>query len=158
VAGLTFVSLFIFYKKRMMYTAKVQLTIKASISEVWAGLTQPEWIKKYFFGSQLVTSWQPGTPIFFRGEWEGTPYEDKGTVLAYEHEKMLRFNYFSSWSDLPDLPENYQIIEYHVEKQIEGTLLTIEQSHIDTPEKRDHSVQNWENVMSGLKQLLEGRV
>jgi uncharacterized protein YndB with AHSA1/START domain len=138
-----------------MYTAKIQITMHAPISEVWAGLTQSAWIERYLFGSQLETTWQIGTPIFFKGEWEGTPYVDKGTVLAYEHESMLRFNYYSSWSDLPDAPENYQIIEYRVEKQGSSTLLTLEQSNIDTPEKRDHSTQNWEKIMSDLKRLLE---
>ncbi len=139
----------------MQFTAKVQLTINASVAKVWAGLTQPEWVEQYFFGSKLVTTWEPGTPVFFRGEWDGQPYEDKGTVLDYEPEKMLRFNYFSSWSDLPDAPENYQIIVYRVESTGDQTTLLIEQSNIDTAEKRDHSAQNWEQVMGGLKALLE---
>lgn len=139
----------------MQFTAKVQLTINASVAKVWAGLTQPEWVEQYFFGSKLVTTWEPGTPVFFRGEWDGQPYEDKGTVLDYEPEKMLRFNYFSSWSDLPDAPENYQIIVYRVESTGDQTTLLIEQSNIDTAQKRDHSAQNWEQVMGGLKALLE---
>ena len=55
----------------MSFKLSVQRTIHAPIEKVWDGLTNPELVKKYFFGTQLVTTWAPKTPIFFRGEWEG---------------------------------------------------------------------------------------
>lgn len=139
----------------MSFTAKVQRTIHAPVSRVWEGLTQPALVKQYFFGSQLVTSWLPGTPIYFRGEWEGKPYEDKGTVLKFEPEKMLEYDYFSSWSDLEDRPENYQTIRYRVKSKGDSTILTITQSNIDTLEKKQHSAQNWAGLLKALKKLME---
>jgi uncharacterized protein YndB with AHSA1/START domain len=139
----------------MNFTAKIQRTIHAPVSKVWEGLTQPEVVKQYFFGTALVTSWQPGSPIYFRGEWDGKPYEDKGTVLKFEPGKMLQYDYLSSWSDLEDRPENYQIITYRVKKKGENTILTIVQSKIDTLEKKVHSVQNWAALIQELKKLIE---
>lgn len=139
----------------MSFTAKIQCTIHAPVTKVWDGLTLPELVKQYFFGSQMVTTWKPGSPIFFRGEWEGKPYEDKGTVLKYEHGKMLEYDYFSSWSDLEDRPENYQRIAYRVKSKGDGTLLVITQRNIDTLEKKVHSAQNWAGLMKALKKLME---
>jgi len=139
----------------MSFTAKIQRTIHAPVSKVWDGLTLPELVKQYFFGTQLVTTWQPGTPIYFRGEWEGKPYEDKGTVLQYEAGKMLEYDYFSSWSDLEDLPENYQRITYRVKAKGNGTVLTITQRNIDTLEKKVHAAQNWAGLMTALKKMME---
>lgn len=139
----------------MNFTAKIQRTIHAPVSKVWDGLTQPELVKQYFFGTTLVTSWQPGSPIYFRGEWDGKPYEDKGTVLKFEPGKMLQYDYLSSWSDLEDRPENYQVITYRVKKKGENTILTIVQSKIDTLEKKIHSAQNWAALMKELKKLME---
>ncbi|HLP93157.1 MAG TPA: SRPBCC domain-containing protein [Saprospiraceae bacterium] len=139
----------------MAFTAKIQRTIHAPVSKVWAGLTQPELVKQYFFGTNLVTSWQPGSPVYFRGEWEGKPYEDKGTVLQFEPEKMLRYDYFSSWSDLEDRPENYQIITYRVKAKGNSTVLSLVQQNIDTLEKKVHSVQNWGALLDALKKIME---
>ena len=50
-------------------------------------IIDPVKVKQYFFGTDLVTNWEVGKPIFFRGEWEGQAYEDKGTVLQFEPKK-----------------------------------------------------------------------
>ena len=142
----------------MSFTAKIQQTIHAPISKVWDGLTLPELVKQYFFGSNLVTTWKVGSPIYFRGEWEGKPYEDKGTVLQYEQGKMLQYDYFSSWSDQKDSPENYQTIMYRVKSKGDSTVLTIIQGNIDTLEKKQHSVQSWKGLMQELKKLMESPV
>lgn len=141
----------------MSFTAKVQRTIHAPVNKVWDGLTLPELVKQYFFGTQLVTTWQPGTPIYFRGEWEGKAYEDKGTVLKFEPGKMLEYDYFSSWSDLEERPENYQTIIYRVKSKGNSTVLIITQSNIDTLEKKVHSVQNWGMLTKELKKLMESK-
>ena len=139
----------------MAFTAKTQCTIHAPVPRVWAAIARPEQVKKYFFGTDMLTSWQPGTPIVFRGEWEGKAYEDKGRVLKFEPEKMLEYDYHSSWSDLPDLPENYQIIRYHLKPKGAGAVLTITQRNIDTLEKKLHSARNWAALMKEMKKLLE---
>lgn len=137
------------------FKATKQLTIHAPLAIVWKALTDPAMLKQYFFGTDLHTSWQPGTPIRFTGEWEGTPYEDKGTVLQYEAEKRLQYDYLSSWSGEADVPENYQLITYRVQPKGKGTLLTITQSRIDTLEKKIHSMQSWGMLMQNLKALVE---
>lgn len=139
----------------MSFTAKIQRTIHAPVSKVWDGLTRPEWVKQYFFGTELVTSWQPGTPIIFRGEWEGQAYEDKGTVLKYQPGEVLEYDYYSSWSDQPDLPENYQSITYRVKSKGKATLLIITQRNIETLEKKVHSMKSWAGLMTGLKEMME---
>ena len=140
----------------MPFTAKIQRTIHAPISKVWDGLTLPALVKQYFFGTELVTSWEPGTPIYFRGAWEGKSYEDKGTVLKFEPGKMLEYDYFSSWSDQEDRPENYQSITYRVKAKGNSTILIITQRNIETLDKKVHSAQNWSGLMDALKKLMEG--
>lgn len=137
------------------FKATKQVTIHAPLAVVWKALTDPAMLKQYFFGTDLHTSWQVGTPIRFTGEWEGTPYEDKGTVLQYEAEKRLQYDYLSSWSGEADVPENYQLITYRVQSKGERTLLTITQSRIATLEKKIHSAQSWGMLMQNLKALVE---
>ena len=137
------------------FTAIKTITIHAPIAAVWKGLTDAAEVKKYFFGTELHTTWQPGTPVRFTGEWDGKPYEDKGTVLKFETEKMLRYDYLSSWSNKADMPENYQTITYKVKAKANSTTVTITQSNIDTLENKLHSAQNWGMLLKSLKALLE---
>jgi uncharacterized protein YndB with AHSA1/START domain len=139
----------------MSFQLKVQKTIHAPIEKVWDALTNPETVKQYFFGSQLITTWKVNTPIVFKGDWQGTAYEDKGTVLKFELNKMLEYDYRSSWSDLEDRPKNYQIITYRVKSKDNSTVLTIEQRNIDTLEKKLDSTKNWKNLMVVIKKLME---
>ena len=81
-------------------SAKVSTVINVPISNVWEALTKPEIIKEYFFGTQTITDWNVGSPIIFKGEWEGKTYQDKGTILRFEPNKMLQYNYWSSMSGI----------------------------------------------------------
>ncbi len=121
---------------------------------VWNALTNAEIVKQYFFGSDQVTDWKVGSPIYFRGEYEGKSYEDKGIVQEYVPNKKLSFSYLSSWNALEDKPENYLLVQYEVKEVPEGTELTITQSNYDE-EKAKHSAENWKIVIDGLKKIVE---
>lgn len=136
------------------FLSHYETLIKAPVEKVWRALTNPELVAQYFFGSNLICSWEVGTPIYFRGEWEGKPYEDKGTVLSYSNNDTLSFSYLSNWSGLPDSPENYLHIVYKVSATPEGTLLQITQSNYDA-DKATHSESNWAAVIEGMKKLVE---
>ncbi len=139
----------------MALTLETRLTINAPVEKVWSALTRPDLVKQYFFGTDLVTTWQVGAPIFFRGEWDGNAYEDKGTVLEFNPLKRLRYNYWSSMSDQPDEPENYANISYTVEEKGEETILTVTQDNIKDEESRAHSEQNWQSVFGQMKEMVE---
>ena len=139
----------------MSFSSSSSVVIKASLQKVWDGLTLPELVKQYFFGTNMVTDWKVGSPIFFRGEWEGKAYEDKGTVLEFNPLKSLSYNYWSGFSGVEDKPENYQILKYEVEEVEGGVKLTISQSNASSQESADHSAANWKMVMDGLKKLVE---
>lgn len=131
-----------------------QTTIKAPIKKVWDALTNPEIVKQYFFGSNQVTDWKVGNPIIWTGEYEGTTYTDKGTVLEFVPNQKLAFSYLSSWANREDKPENYLRVSYEVKPTESGTELTITQSNYDE-EKVKHSEENWAAVIDGLKKLVE---
>ena len=122
---------------------------------VWEALTKPELIKKYFFGTTVVSDWKVGNSIKFTGEWEGKTYEDKGTILAYEVAKLLTYTYWSSMSGKEDTPENYQTISFHLSGTGDKTTLTITQDGIPSEKEKEHSEKNWQSVLEGLKKLVE---
>lgn len=134
---------------------RVSTQITAPVSKVWEALIKPEIIKKYFFGTNTTTDWKVGSPITFKGEWDGKSYEDKGTILKVEPNKLLSYNYWSSMSGIEDLPENYVVITYELVDEGGKTNLSITQENIPSEEMRDHSEENWKKVLDSLKALLE---
>ena len=130
--------------------ARASVTVNASPARVWEALTTPAIIKKYFFGSDIVTDWKVGSPIFYRGEWQGKPYEDKGTILKFEPEKRLVNTHWSPLSGVPDTPDNYHTVAYELTPHGASTTLTLTQDNNATEDERSHSEQNW-NIVCGRR-------
>jgi uncharacterized protein YndB with AHSA1/START domain len=82
--------------------AEASTTIDAAGEKVWDALVNPAAIKQYMFGTTVVTDWREGSPIIWKGEWEGRPYEDKGVILQFKFGRSLQYSHFSPLSGLPD--------------------------------------------------------
>ena len=137
------------------FTAEARTTIHAPISAVWQALTDPQIIKQYFFGTNVVTDWKVGSPIYYRGEWKGRPYEDKGVILESEPGRKLVTTHWSALSGVPDVPENYHTVTYLLSEKDGGTELRLLQDHNATEKEKQESEQNWNMMLSALKALLE---
>ncbi|MEP7108016.1 MAG: SRPBCC domain-containing protein [Ferruginibacter sp.] len=131
------------------------VNINAVASAVWDALIRPELIKQYFFGTEAISDWNEGSPIIFKGAWGDKLYEDKGTILIVEPEKLLRFSYWSSLSGIEDKPENYQIITYELFDEGGDSTLSITQENIPDENTKMHSEKIWRKVLNDLKGLLE---
>ena len=136
-------------------TATAKTTIHAPASKVWDALTKPELIKQYLFGTDVISDWKVGSPIVYKGEWEGKSFEDKGKILKLEPKKMLMSTHWSPLSGVPDTPENYHTVTYQLLEKNGGTDVTITQDNNANEEERVHSEQNWKTVLDGMKKLLE---
>jgi uncharacterized protein YndB with AHSA1/START domain len=135
--------------------AEASITIHAPASKVWDALTKAELIKQYFFGTNVVTDWKVGSPIYYRGEWQGSVYEDKGKILEVEREKRLVSTHWSPLAGVPDSPENYHTVTYTLSEHDGHTDVTLTQDNNASEEEKAHSEDNWKMVLSGLKKLLE---
>ena len=136
--------------------AQAQITMKASREPVREALTTPRLIKQNFFGSDVASDWKVGSPIAYRGQWQGKPYEDKGEVLQVLPGRLLVTSHWSPLSGTPDAPENYHPVTYELTGEGEGTTVGLRQDNNASEEELMHSEQNWKMVLEGLKALLEG--
>ncbi len=140
---------------RENYSAKATIQIDASPAKVWDALTRPEMIRQYLFGTEVDTDWKVGSPIRYRGVWQGKPYEDKGQIIQVEPEKCLRSTFWSALSGDPDLPEYYKTVSYELIEKNGGTSLTVTQDNNASEDEAKHSEGNWLMVLEGLKRLVE---
>ena len=140
----------------MNLVAKAQTTIKAPKARVWDALTNPEKIKKYMFGSTVTSAWKEGSPITWKGEFNGKKYEDKGTILQMKPERLLQYSHFSPLSGAPDKPENYHTVTIELAGEGDQTKVSLAQDKNATEEAREHSEKNWTMMLDGLKKIAEG--
>ena len=133
----------------------VSITIEAPMAEVWEALTRPAVIKRWFFGVDTETDWKVGSPIVHRGEYQGRPYEDTGTILEIDPPRLLVHSHCSPASGVPDLPEHYERVSWELAPRDHGTELTIRESNLATEEARTTSEQSWRIALGNLKELLE---
>ncbi len=135
--------------------AKASITINAPSSRVWNALVQPEAIKQYMFGTTVVTDWREGSPIVWKGEWQGKPYEDKGVILQFKPGRTLAYSHFSPLSGVPDTPENYHTVTVELSAEQNQTRVSLAQDNNASEEERQHSQKNWEMMLSALKAFVE---
>jgi uncharacterized protein YndB with AHSA1/START domain len=137
------------------HVATAEKQISASPAQVWKALTDPGQIKKYMFGTDVETDWREGSPIKWKGEYEGKSYEDKGEIVEVDPGRRLRVTHFSPLSGQDDVPENYHTVTYEIEERQDTTYVRLSQDNNASAEAAEHSRGNWEMVLAGLKEVVE---
>lgn len=135
--------------------ANAQIEINAPVAQVWQALVQPAMIKQYMFGTTVISDWKVGSPIVWKGEWEGRSYEDKGVLLEFQPEHLLQYTHFSPLSGQPDRPENYHTVTIEVSPMGKNTFVRLTQDNNGSEADREHSEKNWQTMLTLLKQVVE---
>jgi uncharacterized protein YndB with AHSA1/START domain len=137
-------------------TARAEIDIAASPAQVWAALTDPAKIKQYFMGADVETDWRPGSPIIWKGEYEGTAYEDKGEIIEVDPNRHLEHTHFSPMSGQPDEPENYHTLSYELEQRGDHTNIVLTQDGNGSEAEAERASATWAAMLDGLKKTVEG--
>ncbi|MEV0797921.1 SRPBCC domain-containing protein [Kribbella sp. NPDC050281] len=138
------------------YLATAETDIAATPAQVWEVLIDPKQLKRLWFGAEVETDWQVGSPITWSGEWEGKPYQDKGEVLEVESGRLLRLTHFSPLTGQPDVPENYHTLTYELTGD-EATHLKLTQDNNASEKEAEHSQGMWEMLVAKVKEAAEGQ-
>ena len=137
-------------------TSESSVTILAPASKVWLALTVPDLVKQWQYGSDLLTTWEPGTPIVFRNEWNGQIFEQKGIVLEFIPGSRLKYSLFVPRTDLRDIPEHHFFMIYELTES--GGLTTVlfrQEDPRPAPPDAASGGDDGPDVLSSLKELVE---
>ncbi|MCL7413842.1 MAG: SRPBCC domain-containing protein [ANME-2 cluster archaeon] len=107
------------------------------------------------FGTNVISDWREGSLIFWKGEWQGKKYEDRGVILKMETERLIQYSHFSPFSGKPDMPENYHTVTIELVSDGAETTVSLSQDNNETEQARKHSEKNWKMMLARLKKLLE---
>lgn len=137
------------------YVATAETEINASPAQVWAALTDPELIKQYMFGAQVETDWHPGSPIVWKGEYEGKAYQDKGEIIEIAPNLRLKVTHFSPLSGQQDVPGNYHTLLYELEEHGNRTRISLSQDNNPSEQEAEHAQANWKMMLDSMKTVIE---
>jgi len=133
--------------------------ILAPARKVWLALTVPDLVRQWQYGSHLSTTWEPGTPIVFRNEWDGQVFEQKGTVIEFTPVSRLKYSLFVPRPDLQDIPEHHFFMTYELTESDEATSLLVRQEDPrPSPPGESPGGDEGPDVLSLLKELVEVRM
>lgn len=131
------------------HIATAELDVRAPIADVWAALTDTERLGRVMFGSTVETDWVVGSPIVYRGEWEGAPFEDRGVVLEVTEPTVLRVSHEAPGSD-----ETHEV-RYELRALGPATHVTLTQDGNASVEAAEHAAANWQAMLESLQREVE---
>lgn len=141
-----------------------KIDIHANSAKVWDALTNPEQTKKYMFGCETVSDWNPGSPLLWKGSYEGNEMVFvKGNIIEIDPGKFLSYTTIDPNNpSIADIPENYLTVTYSLKEKRGHTVLTVTQGDYSTVaegEKRYKEAFNhgegWNPILVEIKKLIE---
>src|SRR5256885_17015920 len=75
------------------FVAHVSMTINASRAKVWDALVNPAAIRQYMPVTDVLSGWREGSPIVWKSDFQGKPFEVKGTILRLEAQRLLLYSH-----------------------------------------------------------------
>ena len=147
-------------EKNLIVTNTIK--VNAPASKVWDALTNPEQTKKYMFGCEAISDWEPGSPLLWKGNYEGKEMVFvKGKIVSIDPGKFLSYTTIDPNSSVPDLPENYLTVTYRLSENNGETALTVMQGDYATVADGDKRYKEtadgggWDPILVQIKKLVE---
>jgi uncharacterized protein YndB with AHSA1/START domain len=137
-------------------TQMYHIFIKTTPQRIWDAITKPEFTARYFFGAQVETTAQVGSPFRYHSP-DGTSLWGDETVLESDPPRRLVVSWRSLYN--PDLAEEpASRVAWEIEPQDGGVCkLTVVHDQLDNSPKTAANVAGpgWMMVLSSMKTLLE---
>jgi uncharacterized protein YndB with AHSA1/START domain len=135
-------------------TQVYQLYIKASQEEVWAAITDPVTVAKFFHGAQVESTYEVGSSMRSLSPDRTETWGDN-TVLECDPPRRL----VHTWRSLYDpglAAEPESRVTWEIEAQPGGfAKVTLVHDRLDSSPKTAASVKGWSYILSNLKTVIE---
>jgi uncharacterized protein YndB with AHSA1/START domain len=136
-------------------TQVYQVFIKATPEQIWDAITKPEFTTRYFYGSEIESSFEPGAPyVSWAPERERVFVE--GEILESDPPRKLAHTWRSLYDD-ETAKEQPSRVTWEIDAQDNAvSRLTVVHDQLEGAPKTAEGVSGgWSYVLSGLKTLLE---
>jgi DNA-binding transcriptional ArsR family regulator/uncharacterized protein YndB with AHSA1/START domain len=128
-----------------------QTWIRTSAESLWQAITDPAFTRRYFFGSEIHSTFEVGAPVTYTGSEGGLNVE--GTIIESERPRRLVMTWRSLWTEelAADPPST---VTWEIEELGEVCRLTLLHT-FDSENATYHETEGWALILAGLKTLIE---
>jgi uncharacterized protein YndB with AHSA1/START domain len=142
----------------MAETFSTTVLINATPAKVWTILTTTQLMSEWMGGEEMEikvdTNWEINSSILISG-FHHVRFENKGFVLQHDREHTLSYSHLSDISRLPDIAENYCVLEFVLTPEEQNTRLTLNIGNFPTEVIRKHLEFYWRTTIVGIKNMAE---
>ena len=132
--------------------------INSNASNVWSVLTDFNLMKKWMgdaeMNLEITTDWQVGSSITING-FHHARFQNKGTILQHELNRILEYSHLSSLSRLENKQENYSVLRFELSPAEHETKLTLTVKNFPTETIYKHLVFYWRTTIEKIKTITE---
>ncbi|MGC4052742.1 MAG: SRPBCC domain-containing protein [Paludibaculum sp.] len=139
------------------HVLRKSVLIEAPAQAVWTSLTTPRLIQRWMWDAplEITCDWRPGAPLTIRGDFHGVPFTNKGTILAWDPARLLRYTQWSTLTECTDEPDNYCILTFQLEQAGGQTVLTLIQTNFVSETSFKHYELYWNSTLLLMKRVIE---
>lgn len=137
----------------------ISKSILAPVSSVWSYITVPDliqiWMPEQGTELQIESDFIVGSRFLIKGKLHGSDFVNHGKVLVNDFQNTFSYSHLSSISMLPDLPENYSIIQFSLLSVHNKTELIFSAQNFASESIYRHINFYWQGTLQHLKELIE---
>lgn len=128
-----------------------EIEVTATSTAAWAALTEPDTVKRYYFGTAPRTTWEVGSPIEFVDD-DGEA-QIVGEMLEFEPPTRLAHTFIATWYGERD---DQGSLHWQVTETDDGCRITLihRGARADTREGSE-TVDGSRQIIDSLKELLD---
>lgn len=138
------------------FEARAERVLPAPVDRVWRTLTSDDGHSAMMFGSTVVTDWQEGHAIEWRGEWQGRTFADRGVIVDLDPPRSLVVTHYSPLSGRP-AEEATHCLTWTLRPEGESTRVALVQDGNPTEEAAAHAADNWTVSLELLERAVLAR-
>jgi len=128
----------------------LQVYIRTTPERLWQALTDGSMTRLYFFGANIQSDWQPGSPILHLSDSGDVMIS--GEIIEVDPPRKLVTTF--TGADRPDAPPS--TVTFEIEPKGDACRLVLTHSDLVAGSAQANDVFNgWSQILSGLKTLLE---
>lgn len=127
------------------------MEVPASVEQAWTALTDPDAVRRWYFGTVPKTSWEVGSPIEFVDD-DGD-VQIAGILLDVDAPRTLSHTFIATWYGTED---DQGSLHWRLEPAASGTRITLtHRNPRDASREGSETDEGSRQIMDGLRKVLE---
>jgi Activator of Hsp90 ATPase homolog 1-like protein len=134
----------------------VDTLVRTGIRNAWDTLTNAQRLGRLFWDCTVESDFTAGSPIVWKGTWDGKPFEDRGRIRQVKPRALLQYSHWAPSSGA-DAEENHNLLTWRLAEEKSGVRVTLQHENIASAAMKEHSQQMWTRLLARVKELLENQ-